>query len=185
MAEAVDLEDALEPIASLPRAARNSSSGGAVGAAGEVAQRHVDIVCEIAGKVLRADRGEVGGRMIRMVQPGRRVEHQSPERSPATTAISAAIQPPIEWPTRCGRSRPSAADQPEIVDDHVPACLSGAAPDRCRRTPDGRAGRRESGPRGRAPVHCPSMVAAPRSASTGRSAANRLHHRADAVYGQR
>jgi hypothetical protein len=31
------------------------------------------------------------------------------KRSPATTAISAAIHPPIEWPTRWGRSSPSAS----------------------------------------------------------------------------
>ena len=47
-------------------------------------------------------------------------EHELRQRrSAASAAISAAIMPPIEWPTRCGRSRPRAVDDVPAVEREV------------------------------------------------------------------
>ena len=79
MAEAVHFQDVSKRVSLLLAGRQKRFHGRTIRSAREIAQGHLNIVGEVAGQVLGSDRGEVGRRMVGMVQPRRRVEHQTAE----------------------------------------------------------------------------------------------------------
>src|SRR5665213_3690937 len=119
MAKTVSLEDVAERRALFPARGAELFRRRRIGSAREIAERHIDVVSEIAGQLLRADRTKVGTRMIRLIETRRRVQHQPIEalagndrhfgRHPSAHGVAYKMRL-VELERRY---------EAEIVDDHV------------------------------------------------------------------